>query len=231
MGITIHYKFQAKDRKTAEKIIAETAKKADQLKKQFPKLETRLYSPTEILVDYPECESLHLNFEPLKKKMEACSKKNPNEGERIDCWEAESLHATTYETESGKIYKEYPPEGFGGMGWIKMKPDWTRPLLGTKAGYQTANFTKTEYCGLGGHVIMCELLEPAKKYSSKKHVDDEADFCGDEQGKKRAVGVLQNSFGESRAVLQAVFGKLKSAGFTEENIGGSAVKRMKKEKM
>lgn len=168
MGITIHYKFYCKDKKCAENIIKETHRVATAIKTQAPELKIEKHTPTEILINpFPNSEWVHLNFEPYETKMDRQKEKGWD-------YEAQCLSETRLVDTMGRRYKDWSNIPMG----TPVKDEIVGPLFG-KGGYQTASFTKTQYGGVEAHLIVCKLLDPAKKMADKEEVSDEADFCGD----------------------------------------------------
>ena len=204
VGITVHYKFKTGNINQVKNIIDNVEKTAKRMKKfDYPKLRIKRWAPHEITVDYPDSETFHLNFEPLETKIAACKKAEEKAyaGDWNDMWKCSEvmlLHKTKYTDRAGNVYLEEPE--------IKIHPirheiDYDRPVLG-ESGYQTAAFTKTEYAGITAHMMVCNLLDAARKSPSKHIVRDEADFCGDKD-KKRDFSKLYSAFEESWGRLEA----------------------------
>ena len=204
MGIAVSYKFKTKNYRQAKNIVDNVEKTARNMKRfDYQKLKIKRWSPHEISVNYPDSETFYLNFEPLEKKIAACKKAEDKaaKGDWKDMWKCNEvmlLHETKYTDGAGKVHLEEPK--------IKIYPirheiDYDRPILG-KTGYQTADFTKTEYSGVTGHIIVCNLLDAARKSPSKHIVKDEGDFCGDDD-KKRDFSKLYAAFKESWGRLEA----------------------------
>ena len=194
MGLTIGYSFLVKNNETAEKIVQETQKTAERLDKMFGGVETHVISPKEIIVDVPGSDPVHLNFSTIKEKKEGCKPSNAYDPISIvKCQEARNLHHTYYVTSDGTRYNErrkWEPHEFP----VRNHTDWEKPIFGTNKGLQTKNYTKTHYGGPHAHMLVCELLEPAKKHAFLQRVRDEGDFCGTAQKDIRDIKKIEENF-------------------------------------
>jgi hypothetical protein len=82
----------------------------------------------------------------------------------------------------------------------------------TPEGWVLESFTKTQYCGVPGHLVVCRILEEAKKrFFKNMRISDEAEYCGK---KDKNMDVLRESMEENAimidqigAMLEKQFGK------------------------
>jgi hypothetical protein len=102
----------------------------------------------------------------------------------------------------------------------------------TPKGWILDNFTKTQYGGLAGHLITCSILEDLKaKYLKSMKIYDEAEYCGKE---KKDLNKLKENFEESALMIDAIAGKLREAGFKDDQIvsgGEMAIREAKRKKL
>jgi len=79
------------------------------------------------------------------------------------------------------------------------------------------NFTKTQFCGVPGHLMTCRMLEEARRrYFPNMKIDDEGDFCGDDDD--HDIEKLKESLTENALLIDKVTGML------EETWGENHVK-------
>jgi hypothetical protein len=91
------------------------------------------------------------------------------------------------------------------------------PVLG-EGGYQTGNWTKTQYVGIETHVRVCKILDTIRDNADKTIIGDDGHYCGD--GDKHDMGTLMDSFEEYTEISNIIGGKLRDAGWKDKDIAG-----------
>jgi hypothetical protein len=94
------------------------------------------------------------------------------------------------------------------------------PVLG-KSGYQTGDWVKTEYAGIEHHIKACKILDRARKLADKSVIDDDGDYCGDND--KHDLKDLHEAFEGMVKVHLMIGQKLKEAGWKDEQIAGHGI--------
>lgn len=100
----------------------------------------------------------------------------------------------------------------------------------TDKGWFMNSFTKTQYCGVPGHLLTCKILEEAKKkFFPDMEIYDEAGYCGDKD--KHDMDTLREGLEENAIMIDKIGGMLRNAGWKDDQFvtGGEMALRKSKE--
>lgn len=91
------------------------------------------------------------------------------------------------------------------------------PVLG-EGGYQTGNWTKTQYFGIEEHIRACKIIDTIRENADKTTIGDDGHYCGD--GDKHDMAILIDSFEEYTEIVNIIGGKIRDAGWKDKDIAG-----------
>lgn len=201
MGITIHYKVKA----TEKQIDANTKYWLGTV----PKL--KVSAPTTVFPD------------PAVMEIKRHDKIREGFTEE-DMWN--SVYATGHKR-AGKLGWEEVPAEYGktdyckgvainqmdGCEWVNFR------FCKTDKGWFMNAFTKTQYCGVPGHLLTCKILEEAKsKFFPDMKISDEGDYCGDKD--RHDIEKLKESLEGNAIMIDQVAGMLRGAGWKDDIVTG-----------
>lgn len=211
MGITIHYKAKA----TEKQIDANTKYWLETV----PKL--KVGAPTTVFPDPGVAE-----IKRHDKIREGLTEE--------DMWN--SVYATGHQR-SGRLGWEEVPAEYGktdyckgvsihqmdGCEWVGFR------FCKTDKGWFMNSFTKTQYCGVPGHLLTCKILEEAKqKFFPTMTIYDEAGYCGDKD--HHDMDTLKEGMEENAILIDQIGGMLKNAGWKDDQIISGGEMALKKSK-
>lgn len=203
MGITIHYKAKA----TEKQVDANTKYWMETV----PKL--KLGAPEGVFPG--EGVSEIKRFEKIRDARPEEKVLRPDIGlTEEDMWN--DIYGTGYTRTKldGTVIKIRPQYGktdhckgvmihqMDGCEWVNFR------FCKTDKGWQMNAFTKTQYCGVPGHILTCKILEEAKsKFFPDMKIDDEGDYCGNRN--KHDIEKLKESLEGNAIMIDQVAGMLR----------------------
>lgn len=91
-----------------------------------------------------------------------------------------------------------------------------------EGGYQTGNFTKTQYRGIEEHLKTCKILDTIRDSADKAIIGDDGHYCG--EGDKHDMATLMDSFEEYTKLMVKIGDNLRKSGWDDNQLGGEGAK-------
>jgi len=213
MGLTVQWAVRCNTRDCIHAFTEQMAKMAD----KDPSMFHKLYRPGHIVVctgDGGVC--IKFKFEPWKKALEQSyvmkKQKFKILGFGDPVFDGVGPFGQHHPPKMVKMLKE----SFG-LPWQTYDAG---PVLG-KGGYQTGDWTKTEYAGIEHHIKACKILDKARKLADKAVIGDDGDYCGD--GDKHSLKDLHDAFEGMAEVHMMIAGKLAESGWKDDQVIGPGI--------
>jgi len=213
MGLTVQWVLKCNDKNCIHKFTEQMAKMSE----QDPTMFHKFYRPGHIMVcTGQDGVCLEFKFEPWEKALKQSYLMKKMRFKVLGFGDPEFDGV-------GPFGHYYPPKMeklLKGVYGVPIKTIEANPVLG-KGGYQTGNWTKTEYAGIEHHIKACKILDKARKLSDKSVIDDDGDYCGDDD--RHSLKDLNKSFESMAEVHMMIAGKLAEAGWKDDQIKGPGI--------